>query len=121
MPFPRVQITFWLPTYGTNDAFGNATPTYDDDDSVIAYGSYVPVETDDDIEQGRPYGEKVLYRVYLPKAFSTDLRGAKCKIDAAEDWVSIMTFMVKGVPASHMRDATPGDMSTVVELVEYVG
>ena len=40
---------------------------------------------------------------------------------APEQWISDMNFIVRGVPSSYMRDATPGNMSTVVKLVEYVG
>lgn len=121
MPFPRVLITFWLPTYGAEDDFGNSTPTFSDENTVSAYGCYVPGDTDDDIEQGRPYGEEVRFTVYLPKTFSTDVRGAKCKIDAEDAWISSSTFSVLGVPSSYMRAAVPGDMSTVVKLVDYVG
>lgn len=121
MPFPRVLITFWLPEYGAPDSFGNTNPTFSDDNTVEVYGSYVPGDTDNDIEQGRPHGDEVLFTVYLPKDFSTDVRGARCKIDAPEQWISDMNFIVRGVPSSYMRDATPGNMSTVVKLVEYVG
>ena len=121
MPFPRVPITFYLPTYGTSDDFGNSNPTYSDTNTVTAYGCYVPGDTDNDIEQGRPHGEEVLFTVYLSGAFATDLRGAKCKISAEDTWISSMEFVVLGVPSSYMRDATPGDMTTVVKLVEYVG
>ena len=121
MPFPRVPITFWLPIWGAADSFGNSTPTYSDENTVTVYGSYVPGDTDADKEQGRPYGEEVRYTVYLPKTFSTDVRGAKCKIGAEDAWIAASTFSVLGIPASYMRGATPGDMSTVVKLVDYVG
>lgn len=121
MPFPRVQITFWLPQFGESDEFGNSTPTYDDDHTVDAMGCYVPGDTENDIEDGAPHRDEVLFTVYLPKTFSTDVRGAKCKIAAEDSWIAGMTFLVQGVPSSYMRHATPGDMSTVVKLVEYVG
>lgn len=121
MPFPRVPITFWLPIWGEQDEFGNSTPTYSDDNTFTVQGCYVPGDTDNAIENGAPYRDEVLFTLYLPETVSVDLRSARCRIQAEDAWIANMTFLVRGVPSSYMRAATPGDMSTVVKLVEYVG
>ena len=121
MPFPRVPITFIPPEYGEPDAFGNPTVSYSEENAVTVNGCYAIGDTADDIEDGRPHGDQVLVTVYLPKTFSADIRGATCTIGSSDPIVAAQTFRVLGVPMSHMHEATPGDMSTVVRLVEYVG
>ena len=121
MPFPRVPITFIPPTYGEPDAFGNREEVFNIEDAITVEGCYAIGDTSDDIEDGRPHGDQVLVTVYLPKTFSADIRGATCTIGSSDPIVAAQTFKGLGVPMSHMREATPGDMSTVVRLVEYVG
>ena len=121
MPFPRVPVTFWLPTFGEPDSYGNQVPTYDDGNTITALASYTISDTADDIEDDRPLGDVLRVTLYLPKDFSADLRSAKCKIGTTDPFLASLTFRVIGVPTSYMREAVPGDMSTVVRLVEYVG
>lgn len=121
MPFPRVPITFIPPTYGERDAFGNQVETYDEDNAITVDGCYAIGDTTDDIEEDRPHGERVLVTCYLPKTFNADIRNAICRIGGNDALVSAQKFKVQGIPLSYMRDAVPGDMSTVVRLVEYAG
>lgn len=121
MPFPRVPIIFVPPTYGEPDAFGNPVETYDEADAITVEGCYSIGDTSDDIEDGRPHGDELRLTLYLPKDFSADIRNAICRIGGSDALVSALTFKVEGVPLSYMREATPGDMSTVAKVVEYVG
>ena len=50
MPFPTVAATFYPPTYGTEDAFGNPVVTYNQQDKVETQACYAPSDTSDTIE-----------------------------------------------------------------------
>lgn len=121
MPFPRVPITFWLPIWGEPDEFGNRTASFSDESRVDVMGCYVPSNTDDDRDDDAPHRDVVEMTAYLPETMGVDLRGARCRIASDDAWIANMTFRVRGVPSSYMRGAVPGDLSTVVKLVEHVG
>lgn len=121
MPFPRMPITFVPPTYGEPDAYGNPIETYNDADAITVEGCYTIGDTSDDMEDGRPHGDEVAVTVYLPKTFNANIRGALCRIASSDPLIAAQTFKVMGVPFSYMRDAVPGDMSTVARLVVHDG
>lgn len=121
MPFPAVTATFYPPTYGVEDAFGNPAVSYDPQDKVETPACYAPSDTSDTIEDGRPHAAQVALTLYLPKSFSADIRGAKVELATGDAVIDALTFMVDGVPTSYYRDATPGDYSWAVRVVEYVG
>lgn len=121
MPFPRVPIIFYLPTETGPDAYGNVQLSYSDENTVTCEGCYAPRDPADDIEDGRPYGETVKLRLYLPKTFSSDIRNAKVKLQSGDALIDADEYIVIGDPVSYMRDATPGDMSWYVEVADYAG
>lgn len=121
MPFPRVPITFYLPIESEPDAYGNVELSYSDENTAECEGSYAPRDPADDIEDGRPNGEIVKLRLYLPKTFDADIRGAKVKLASGDTQIDAGEYIVIGSPVSFMRDATPGDMSWFVEVADYVG
>lgn len=121
MPFPTVTATFWPPTYGTADAYGNPTVTYDTTDKVETAACFAPAATTDEMEDGKPHGDVVELDLYLPKDFATDIRGALVTLATGDAVIDALTFRVDGSPVSYMRDATPGDYSWVVRVVEHVG
>ena len=121
MPFPRVPITFYLPTWTERDAYGNTVATYSDENTAVCEGSYAPRDPADDIEDGRPNGETVKLRLYLPKTFAADIRAARVELSSGDPLIDAGEYIVIGEPVSFMRDATPGDMSWYVEVADYVG
>ena len=82
---------------------------------------YARDETNDEITDGRPYADELSLRLYLPKTFSTDIRGAHVTLATGDPIVDALTFKVEGVPVSYDRAATPGDHSWVVRVVEFLG
>lgn len=121
MPFPRVTATFTPPTFGSEDAFGNRLPIYDPADAIETECCYAPAGTNDAIENGRPYAAEVRLTLYLPKAFSADIRDAKVTLATSDPIVDSRTYKVAGSPMSYMREATPGDFSWVVQVVDFDG
>lgn len=121
MPFPTVTATFYLPSYGSADAFGNPAASYDPQDKVETPACYAPSETSNEFMDGRPHAAEVSLMLYLPKSFSADIRGAKVELATGDAVIDALTFIVDGVPTSYHRDATPGDCSWAVRVVEYVG
>lgn len=121
MPFPRVPITFWLPTESEPDEFGNVNLGYSADNTVEVMGSYAPNNPEADIEDERPHGRTVKLRLYLPKTFDSDITGAKVTIQSGDALIDAGEYIVIGEPVSYMRDATPGDMSWYVEVADYDG
>lgn len=125
MPFRAVPCLVWLPTY-SRDEWGNEVPGYPDEPSVTTTCCYAPgrygTDTSNDIEDGRPNGERVRMTFFLPKSFDSDLRGALIAAAAPDDpLVAGRVFAVVGAPSSFMRDNTPGDYSWAVEGVEHLG
>ena len=128
MPFRPVPCAIWQPTYET-DAWGNEVATYPEDPSITTLCCYAPggggnsrASNQDDIEQGRPYGEVLRMTFFLRKDFDADLRGARIAALAPDDpRVAGRVFSVEGAPMSYMRSNTPGDYSWQVEGVAYLG
>ena len=124
MPFARVPCEIALPTFET-DAFGNEVPAWDWDGSLETECSYAPgiyrtAATDDSFKPADPHGDDVTMTFYLPKELDCDLRGAILRVDVGGG-AGPQDFHVVGAPHSYMRDATPGDMSWVVEGVLHLG
>lgn len=126
MPFPRVECRIWLRKLADEDEYGNRVPYHADEPDIVTECSYAPgrskPDTSDDIEDGRPWGDRMVMTFYLPKTVQADLRGALIQAVPADDAaVASMRFEVVGNPTSYMRDATPGDMSWSVEGVRFDG
>ena len=121
MPFPPITATFIPPSYGIADAFGNPVTTYDPLSKVEVLACYAPAETADEIEDGKPHGDVVELDLYLPKTFTNDVRGALVTLTTGDAVLDALTFKVDGAPVSYHRDATPGDYSWVVRVVEHLG
>lgn len=121
MPFHAVDATFYPPTYGEPDAFGNPAQVFDEANKVETKACYAPVETADEITDGRPHADGITLDLYLPKTFATDIRGAKVVLATGDAVIDALDFMVEGVPVSYDRTATPGDYSWVVRVVENLG
>lgn len=121
MPFHSVTATFVPPTFGTADAYGNRLPVYDPTNKVETPCCYALDDTNDAIVDGRPHADELSLRLYLPKTFSTDIRGAHVTLATGDPIVDALTFKVEGVPVSYDRAATPGDYSWFVRVVEFLG
>lgn len=126
MPWPRVPCRIWLPKLSEEDAYGNRMPYYTVAPDIETECCYAPgrskPSTEDDIEQGRPWGDQLTMTFYLPKTLQGDLRGAQIQALPPDDYaVASMKFAVVGNPTSYMREATPGDMSWSVEGVRIDG
>lgn len=121
MPFHSVVATFVPPTFGEPDAYGNRVPVYDPANKVETRACYALDETTDEITDGRPHADELALRLYLPKTFSTDIRGAHVTLTTGDPVLDALTFKVEGVPISYDRDATPGDYSWFVRVVEFLG
>lgn len=121
MPFPTVVATFIPPTFGESDAFGNPIAVYDPANKVETECCYAPDDTSDEITDGRPHADELALRLYLPKTFSTDVRGAQVTLATGDPVLDALTFKVEGVPVSYHRDATPGDYSWFVKVVQTLG
>lgn len=122
MPWPRVPCRIWLQKLAAEDEYGNQVPYHSDEPDIVTECCYAPGRskpaTDDDIEQGRPWGDEATVTFYLPKTLDADLRGALIQAVPANDaTMASRRFSVVGNPMSYMRDATPGDMSWSVEGV----
>lgn len=122
MPFPRVPCEIVLPTFA-KDSFGNEVATYDGEpietECSFAPGLYRTASTDDSYQPADPHGDDTVMTFFFPKELDEELRGAIVRIDVGGGRVS--EFHVVGNPRSYMRDATPGDMSWSVEVVEHRG
>lgn len=126
MPFKSVPCSIWLPQWGAEDDYGNRNPTYGTEPDIETRCCYAPgdrtQDTDDDIEDGRPYGDVLVVDFFLPKEVDADLRQAIIACHPAND--SLMngrTFRVVGQPLSYSRENTPGDYSWRVRGVEHLG
>ena len=128
MPFKPVPCRIWQPTFET-DAWGNEVATYPTDPTITTTCCYAPggggesrASNQDDIEQGRPYGEVIRLTFFFKKGFDADLRSARIAVDPPDDTrLAGRTFAVEGAPISYSRANTPGDYSWKVEGVEYLG
>lgn len=122
MPFPRVPCTVVLPTF-SRDAFGNEVATWDGGEVCtecsFAPGIYRTASTRDSFQPADPHGDDVNMTFYFPKSLDCDLRGALIRLDVGDGRDT--EFRVVGSPTSYMREATPGDMSWVVEGVLHLG
>ena len=126
MPFRSAPCSIWLPTYGDPDEYNNVVPTYGVEADVETRCCYAPgnqrPNTADDIEEGRPYGDRATVTFYLPKTLDADLRGALIACYPTDDaTVSGRLFSVVGEPYSYSRANTPGDYSWCVEAVRFDG
>lgn len=121
MPFPTVKATFYPPSYGVADDYGNPAVSFDPLDKVETLACYSPANTADEFADGRPHAAELSLTLYLPKSFSADIRGAKVELETGDPVIDALSFMVEGVPISYDRAATPGDYSWAVQVVEYVG
>lgn len=126
MPFRVVPCKIWLPIYGQADEWGNSNPSYAveaDIDTVCCYSPGTQrADTDDDIEQDRPYGAVASMTFYLPKIVDTDLRGARIACYPKDDtMLSGKLWDVVGEPFSYSRANTPGDYSWAIEGVRHIG
>ena len=125
MPFRPVPCSIWLPTYA-QDAWGNEVPSYGEEPDIETTCVYAPgyrlPDTSDDMEDGRPHGDRMRVTFFLPKTLSADLRGALIACPQEADPAMAETrFAVEGRPTSYMRDNTPGDYSWAVEGVTFLG
>lgn len=121
MPFHSVEATFIPPTLGEQDDYGNQPITYDAANKVVTQACYALDETSDEITDGRPHADVLTLRLFLPKTFTADIRGARVTLATGDSVIDALTFAVEGVPISYDRDATPGDYSWSVKAVEYLG
>lgn len=126
MPFRSVPCAVWLPTYGERDAYGNRTVSYGEEADIVTTCCYAPgysqPNTSDDIQQGRPHGDRVGVLFFLPKEFDADLRGARIACYPPDDQtIHSKLFDIVGEPTSYMRANTPGDYSWCVEAVAHDG
>lgn len=126
MPFPSVPCSIWLPTGGTEDAYGNVTYEYAtkaDIETTCCYApGYARADTSDEFDNDHPHGDMVRVIFFLPKTVTADLRGARIECYPTDDTaMSGKQFCVVGDPKSYMRAATPGDYSWYVEGVAHLG
>lgn len=121
MPFPRVIATFTPLAFGESDEFGNREAFYNDDAAQEVDALISPIRTSDEFEDGRPHATAMRFKLYLPKSCTFDIRGASVKLTTGDAVIDDKTYRVVGAPASQLRDATPGDLSWVVEVVEHLG
>ena len=126
MPFRAVPCCIWLANKGSKDSWGNESVYYNEEPDIVTRCLYAPgtskPATADDIEDGRPYGDRVSMTFYLPKELDEDLRDALIACcPPADQTLFARKFKVVGDPVSYMRENTPGDYSWCVEAVDYLG
>lgn len=126
MPFRSVPCSIWLPTWVGPDEYGNTVLEYGIEPDVETRCCYAPgyrkPDTSDDIEEGRPYGDRATMTFFLPKDVDADLRMALIACYPPDDSVvSGKVFRVVGEPYSYPRANTPGDYSWAVEAVRFDG
>lgn len=126
MPFGSVPCSVWLAHESEPDAYGNTQVTYSVDPDIETRCVYAPgtdkPNTDNDIEDGRPYGARVTMTFFLPKTVDADLRQALIACYPPDDQsLSGHRFAVIGEPYSYPRQNTPGDYSWRVEAGDWLG
>ena len=126
MPFSSVPCNIWLAHEGEPDAYGNRQVEYREDPEIQTTCVYAPggsePNTQDFIEDGRPYGATVTMTFFLPKTVDADLRQALISCMPPDDrTLSVRRFRIIGEPYSYQRQNTPGDYSWRVEAGEWLG
>lgn len=128
MPFDPAPCLVRVARQGAPDPYGNQAVEYRESADYATSCLYAPgwstPNTADDLEEGRPHGDRVRLTVYLPKSFSPteSLRDALLTIVPSDDpSMARHRWRVVGDPISYPRPNTPGDYSWAVEVVEHLG
>lgn len=126
MPFYAVPCSIWLAHDGEPDGWNNVPTSYATEPDITTTCCYAPgsqrPDTSDDVDDGRPHGDRVAMTFYLPKAVDADLRDALIACYPPDDSaLSGRRFKVVGEPFSYPRRDTPGDYSWCIEGVAYLG
>lgn len=111
-------VRVWLPSYGQEaDAFGNLpAPTYPATSAHDLACVVAPGDTTNRIEDGHTEPVDVAYTIYLPKSFTSSLRGAKATVRGEE-------FFVVGDPKGYTPENLPDGcpFNIVARLEAHLG